>query len=479
MGWTIPAKPRLADAFRMRLDETRVILYTVEERFSSLDKFLFVHPAVAVLLALFDGRRTCREAVEIFRQISDIDSVKAAEDLAFQLLDRLGKLFGQPVLVDTRDSDTPRSYSPFDFIVRHENVDLKSQGRRLWAPLTVNYIVTNACLRRCIYCFAELDKAPTAELLPVERVKQLMDEVATLQISSLTFSGGDPFARRDFLDILAYVILKGVNPFVSTKAHLTPAICETLREIGLPRIQVSLDSANEKLANCLTRSPTFFREICHTIKNLHYQNIEILVKAVVTPVNASGIPDLLYFLCDQGINFAHLVPYGRSTFRHDDGLSLDKRTHSSIAQQVEQFRVAHPRMTVVLAARDEDYLELSPEERREAFSHRAVCGAGSYGLTILPDGRVLFCEQLPSTPEFIVGDLRTHSIMEVWHSDAMCGLLRPSRDRFRGQPCCECGEFEPCHVRLGRCVREAYKIFGSGFAPDPKCFRAFGPSGTS
>ncbi len=459
--------------FRMRREHKRVLLYTASDVYTYVDKFLFIHPAWAVLLALFDGSKTYDEVVELFQKLTEVESLVVAEAVIGRILQELSQRFGEPIVVESSATVKSKSkiYDPFDFIIKLEEVDLRSQGRRLKAPLSINYIVTYQCFRRCIYCFAELDQAPKMELLSLNRVKEIIDEAKSLEIHNITFSGGDPFAREDFLQILEYVIKSEIATFVSTKAYLSPRICERLRSLGLQKIQISLDSCNERVANFLTQSPKFFSQIVQSMKNLQREQIEIIVKAVLTPYNILGIPEFLRFLHDLGIKQVHLEPYGRSVFRHSDSLFIRKEDYAWLQDEVRQFHATHPNMNISLSAIN-DYANMPVEEKLKAFSTRAGCGAGSSALTILPDGKILFCEQLPTRSEFIAGDLRTQSIIEVWNSQAMQELLFPPRERFKGKSCYTCPDFVACHMLLGRCIRDAYNVYRDAYAPDPKCPRA-------
>lgn len=94
---------------------------------------------------------------------------------------------------------------------------------------------------------------------------------------------------------------------------------------------------------------------------------------------------------------------------------------------------------------------------------------------ILPDGKVVPCEQLPSSSEFVVGDLNSQTIQEVWNSSALKRLIYPSKEMFMGVECGNCAEFERCVLRLGRCIRETFKAYGNVYSVDPNCPKASPP----
>lgn len=461
----------LQPKFRLRNEETRVLLYGVSESDSSIEMFLFIHHAWALLLTFFDGARTGREAVDLFQQVSEVDSRPEAVDRIRQILGALEEKFGEPLVVDSSTVPARKAvYDPFEFIVPHESIDLGRDGRRLRTPLSINYIVTDNCFRRCIYCFAEL-LTPKRKHLPLTRVKEIFDEAKSIEVCNITFSGGDPFARRDFLTILEYVLGLGFEVFVSTKAYLSPRTCARLAAMGLNWLQLSVDAAQDDMANYMTQSPRFFPQFNETLQNLKEMGILVFTKSVITPYNMTGVPNLLEFLYRNGVRRANLSAYGRSAFRHSDSFFLRPRDHTWLREQVDRVKSAHDDFEVSLSDLD-DGTSLSREERKRRFGERAGCSAGASALTVLPDGKILSCEQMPTSDEFIAGDLSRQSIREVWNSEPMREILMPPRERFIGTPCFACGDFESCHMLLGRCFRDAYNLFENAYAPDPKCPKA-------
>jgi|GEM_PF-6592922 len=117
-----------------------------------------------------------------------------------------------------------------------------------------------------------------------------------------------------------------------------------------------------------------------------------------------------------------------------------------------------------------DHTQMTDEQKHGYwFEKRAVCSGGRCNLVVGPDGLVTLCEEAPQTPEFTVGDLKTQSISEVWHSEAVANFTYPRREAFAGTVCEECDRFLDCAHTMGHCFRDSYRIFGRIFAPSPFC----------
>jgi len=94
---------------------------------------------------------------------------------------------------------------------------------------------------------------------------------------------------------------------------------------------------------------------------------------------------------------------------------------------------------------------------------------------ILPDGKVTICEQLYWDSRFIIGDLTTQSIEEVWNSPRALELSFPKREDFRDESVCKgCDIFEECLSFPNKCFADVLKGYGkeNWDYPDPRCIKA-------
>ena len=121
----------------------------------------------------------------------------------------------------------------------------------------------------------------------------------------------------------------------------------------------------------------------------------------------------------------------------------------------------------------QDVVPLSPSEgppamdRETSWKLRKGCGGGWLSLAISSDGRAFLCEQMRLIDEFVVGDLRRQSIMDVWNSPALLDFIFPPRSKFEETICYECDEFEKCMWEQGRCYRDAYFSYGTVYDSPP------------
>jgi GTP 3',8-cyclase len=109
--------------------------------------------------------------------------------------------------------------------------------------------VTDRCNFRCVYCMPKevfgRDYAflPRAELLTFEEIERLARLLAGLGVEKVRITGGEPLVRRDVETLVAMLAgIPGLDLTLTTNGALLAQKAQALREAGLDRITVSLDS---------------------------------------------------------------------------------------------------------------------------------------------------------------------------------------------------------------------------------------------
>ncbi|MDD1638744.1 MAG: GTP 3',8-cyclase MoaA [Methanomicrobiales archaeon] len=100
--------------------------------------------------------------------------------------------------------------------------------------------LTARCNLRCTYCHREGEKAPAKELT-ADEIAEILRVAGTFGIRSVKFTGGEPLLREDLPEIIA-AVPPGVESSLTTNATLLADRAMQLKEAGLSRVNVSLDS---------------------------------------------------------------------------------------------------------------------------------------------------------------------------------------------------------------------------------------------
>src|SRR5215469_1476560 len=108
--------------------------------------------------------------------------------------------------------------------------------------------VTDRCNFRCVYCMPldGLRFLPNSELLSPAEIETVIRAAVGVGFHKFRFTGGEPTLRLDLLEIIerATSVLGVGQLALTTNAMLLDTLAEPLKQAGLSRINVHLDSLN-------------------------------------------------------------------------------------------------------------------------------------------------------------------------------------------------------------------------------------------
>ena len=115
--------------------------------------------------------------------------------------------------------------------------------------------VTDRCNFRCAYCMPKevygeaYEFTPRAELLTYEEIARLARLFAGLGVNKLRLTGGEPLVRADLHRLIALLTrVEGIDDItLTTNGYLLAAQARALKDAGLKRITVSLDSLDDRV----------------------------------------------------------------------------------------------------------------------------------------------------------------------------------------------------------------------------------------
>ena len=184
---------------------------------------------------------------------------------------------------------------------------IHQQGTPARVPLNGTIEVTNRCPLACAHCYNNLpmnDIAARVRELSLEEHKRLLDELAEQGCLWLLFSGGEIFARRDFLDIYTYAKSKGFLITLFTNGTLiTERIADFLAELPPFTIEITLYGASRETYEELTRVPGSYDKCLRGIDLLLERNLPLKLKTVAVSINKHEIQAMKQMAADRGVEF--------------------------------------------------------------------------------------------------------------------------------------------------------------------------------
>ncbi|HLP46476.1 MAG TPA: radical SAM protein [Candidatus Kapabacteria bacterium] len=479
--------------YTLRKDQNRVILTNRIADPTIKDFIGFVHPLYAIILSFFDGEKNLGQVLkatsELLRKdqgfISNIITplLENKEGVHFHY-DNYHFSFPEKLLVNKNSDTIPKKYNLENFFI--PRLEMALESRRMNFPLDIFFMINTRCVTNCVYCYADRSKRMDCEI-SLERLKELIREAKALDMRSFDITGGELFLYKHWEKFLAELLDNAFNPYISTKCPLEPKTIKRLKELGIKRIQVSIDSIiKDELMNLLNVNEDYCDRLLATLNNLDENGFEIYTNTQLTSINTNHVDTLIEGLLNfKNIKRINIGAAGFSLYKGENDfhkykavLSDIKRIESYVHEMKEKYRGS---VSINFSGYVEraKILNTDKEEKKKNFQERSSCSGNFYSLFILPDGKVTICEELYWHPAFIIGDLTKQSIMETWNSKRALELYNISRDMVKEESQCKtCNEFDQCHKYKGVCWKEILYAYGyeNWDFPDPKCHCAPEPS---
>lgn len=124
----------------------------------------------------------------------------------------------------------------------------------------INYLrisVTDRCNLRCIYCMPEdgIKMLQHNEILSFEEITEITRVAVSLGVDKVRITGGEPLVRKGIVGLVAMLgAIGGIKDLsMTTNGVLLAKYAGLLKEAGLHRVNVSLDTLNPERYRLLTR----------------------------------------------------------------------------------------------------------------------------------------------------------------------------------------------------------------------------------
>jgi len=167
-------------------------------------------------------------------------------------------------------------------------------------PVFSGFNVTERCNLSCSFCTVWRRPAPD---LPLPEVKRVLEGLRRLGVGVVGITGGEPFLRRDILDILKLAADVGLETtLVTNGTTMTPALLKGLRDVpGLLQVAVSVDSLRREVYAHL-RGRDELPRVTRTFEALAGEGLRALVKVntCLSRVNHAETGDLLAYASRHG-----------------------------------------------------------------------------------------------------------------------------------------------------------------------------------
>ena len=177
--------------------------------------------------------------------------------------------------------------------------------------------VTDRCNYRCTYCMPAhgVQVVPRKELCTFEELRRIVSVFVAEGVSHVRITGGEPLARRGIVELVGSLAsIDGVKDLaMTTNGHLLADLAAPLKQAGLTRLNVSLDTVRDETFRTITRNG----DVAAVMRGLEAAKAAgigpIKLNAVVLRgVNEHEVSELLDFAAEEGhvLRFIEYMPIG-------------------------------------------------------------------------------------------------------------------------------------------------------------------------
>jgi pyrroloquinoline quinone biosynthesis protein E len=297
-----------------------------------------------------------------------------------------------------------------------------------------------------------------AELTTAEW-KRVLTELAEIGVLQIHFSGGEPTARKDLVELVAHADAVGLySNLITSAVLLSRDKLASLAEAGLCHVQISFQGNEPIVADRVAGFKGAHAKKIEVARWTRELDLPLTVNAVMHRQNLFQLPEIIDMAVEldaDRLEVANVQYYGWA-------LKNRAALIPTIAQIEETSRIveeAQARLKGRLAIDFviPDYYALRPK--------KCMGGWGRQFFNISPSGKILPCHAAETITGLGFESVRSnHSIAWIWqNSDAF--------NRYRGtgwmpEPCQSC-EFKT--VDFGGCRCQAFALTGDAGNTDPAC----------
>ncbi|WP_370334628.1 GTP 3',8-cyclase MoaA [Parvularcula marina] len=191
--------------------------------------------------------------------------------------------------------------------------------------------VTDRCDLRCTYCMAEkMTFLPKADVLSLEELYMLSDRFIRRGVRKIRITGGEPLVRRDILTLMTMLgkrVSAGELEELTLTTNGTQLVkyAEQLKDIGVKRVNISLDTLDRDVFKKLSRRDAL-DQVMEGIEAARAAGLKVKINAVaLKDTNEDELPRLIEWSHEKGmdVTLIEVMPLGDiEALRSDQYLPL-------------------------------------------------------------------------------------------------------------------------------------------------------------
>jgi radical SAM protein with 4Fe4S-binding SPASM domain len=304
--------------------------------------------------------------------------------------------------------------------------------------------------------------------LSKKEIFNILDDLMEMGTEFVILTGGEPFCRKDSIEIIKRTSHCGFKTLIATNGSLlTRQKVETISKFDNISIQVSLDGASAVTHDYFRGTSGLFDDALEGISLCREHGIDVSVSFTCTNLNIKEMLDVILLSENLGVSTIKLRRFVAQGRGMDDLSNLDL-TAEKVREVVESLtEIRNNFKNKIIVNIDQAPFQILGDkcvlDKYQNIMDKRICGGCTAGIAICvidPVGSVRPCPSLGIE----VGNIRETSFQELWNYSEVFQNLR-NRENLKGR----CGVCEYKNI-CGGCRADAHARSGDYLAEDPKCW---------
>jgi PqqA peptide cyclase len=324
-------------------------------------------------------------------------------------------------------------------------------------PLALIAELTHRCPLHCVYCSNPLELGHRVDELTTEVWSRVFREAAEAGVLQIDFTGGEPLARPDIVDLIRAARAAGlyVN-LITSGLPLDETRLDELVQAGLDHFQLSFQGAHEESANEISGTKAHAHKL-RVLDWLKTRRLALTLNFVIHRRNIDQLDQMLALgesSSASRIEFANVQYYGWAFANRENLLP----TREQVDRSVEFLKRSEERL------RGKIHIEFVVPDYYAKYPKACMGGWGQKLMLITPNGDALPCHAAKIIPGLHFDNLKSHSLHEIWEKSEAFQKFRG--EEWMPEPCKSCDR----RTRdFGGCRCQAFLLTGDATATDPVC----------
>ena len=256
--------------------------------------------------------------------------------------------------------------------------------------ISLRITLTNRCNVNCVYCHHD-GMVSSKQEMTADELYTICKIAKNLGVKKIRLSGGEPLIRKDIIEVVEKIASIGFKDIsMTTNGTMLEKYAQGLKDAGLDRVNVSLDTLNRETYEFITRKDYLESAKAGILKAVEVGLYPVKINMVIMKdINQNEIKDMFHF-CKENNIVLQLIELIESENCDDDKFSADyhykldmiEERLADIADEVHERKF--------MQGRKKYYIDGGEIEVVKPVDNSTFC-ANCSRLRITPDGKIKPC----------------------------------------------------------------------------------------